>query len=76
MHRRVTGRVPEPDVLARLEERLAAFRARYEAAPQDAERLLAIGQAPPRRDVPAAEIAAWTLIASALFNLDAALCRG
>jgi hypothetical protein len=76
LHLRCTGREPGEDELALLAEALAAFRARYADDPDAAAALLAVGEAPLPEDLPAAELAAWTLIASAVLNLDASLNRG
>ena len=75
MHRRCTGRPPAPRELDLLAGLLAGFRRRYEAAPADAGRLLGVGSAPRSPGLPAPELAAWTLLASALLNLDATVCR-
>jgi hypothetical protein len=75
MFRRCTGRVPEDAELELLEHSLSGFRARYEAARADAEKLVATGTAPVPTNVDAAELAAWTMIASSLLNLDATIVR-
>ena len=67
--RRCTGRVPGEEELALLGAALAEFRARYAAAPEDATALLAVGEAPMSPDFAAEELAAWTLLASAVLNL-------
>ncbi|MCC7169233.1 MAG: PSD1 domain-containing protein [Planctomycetes bacterium] len=76
MFRRCTGSIPNARQSAALTAALADFRARYASAPQDAEALLTVGVAPrdPAADV--AELAAWTMVASALLNLDATITRG
>jgi hypothetical protein len=75
MFRRCTGRVPEDAELELLEHSLSGFRARYAAARADAEKLVATGTAPVPTNVDAAELAAWTMIASSLLNLDATIVR-
>jgi hypothetical protein len=75
MFRRCTGRRPDARALELLAARLTEFRRRYEAAPTDAEKLIKVGMAPVSRDVPLPELAAWTLIANAMLNLDATVCR-
>ncbi|MGE3172983.1 MAG: DUF1553 domain-containing protein [Planctomycetota bacterium] len=74
MHRRCTGRDPDAAGLRRLQEALSAFRGRFAAAPDDAAALLAVGTVPAAADTAPAELAALTLIASALLNLDATVC--
>jgi mono/diheme cytochrome c family protein len=72
---RCAGRDPEADEAAALAAALTDFRARYEAAPEDAAALLEVGMAAGgEHDV--VELAAWTMIANALFSLDAMICQG
>jgi hypothetical protein len=72
--RRCTGRAPDAATVERLVQKLIEFRRRYEAAPADAEKLVKVGMAPVSQEAPLAELAAWTLIASAVLNLDATVC--
>jgi hypothetical protein len=76
LHRRCTGRRPEPGELEALIAALARFRARYAAAPEDARALLEVGEAPLPIGIEPAELAAWTLVASAVLALDATNTRG
>jgi hypothetical protein len=76
MFLRCTGREPDADEAAALAAALDDFRARFAAAPEDARALVAVGEAPAPGEVEPAELAAWTMIASALFSLDATICRG
>jgi hypothetical protein len=73
--RRVTGARPDVGELNALRTTLADFRARYRAAPDDARALLAVGEAPRDTALDPAEHAAWTLLASAVLSLDAAITR-
>jgi hypothetical protein len=75
MHERCTSRAPDERELALLTTKLNEFRRRYEAAPTDAEKLVKVGMAPVTRDLPLPELAAWTLIASVLLDLDATISR-
>ena len=77
---RCAVRAPEESELGALAQALADFRARYAAAPDDARALLAVGESasPSELDAPGfdvSELAAWTLLASAVLNLDAVLTR-
>ena len=63
-------RVEEKEILAL---QLEAFRATYTAEPESATKLIAVGDSKPASDLPPAELAAWMLIASTVFNLDATL---
>jgi hypothetical protein len=72
---RVTVAEPREAALAALSQALEHFRARYAAAEDDANKLVAIGMAPRPEHVDARELAAWTMVASTVLDLDAALCR-
>ena len=63
-------RVEEKEILA---QQLEAFRATYTAEPESATKLIAVGDSKPASDLAPAELAAWMLIASTAFNLDATL---
>ncbi len=71
--RLVLARRPSARALEKLKDlfvaRLAAFRADDEAA----RALLEVGDSAPVRDLPPAELAAWTMVGSALLNLDETL---
>ncbi len=73
--RHCTGRVPEEAELERTAEALTAFRARYAESPDDAAALLEVGESPLPEDVDRSELAAWTMIANALFNLSETVTR-
>ena len=45
----------------------------YEAAPEEAKKLVTTGATKPADGIPAPELAAWTLIANQVLNLDEAL---
>ena len=76
MFRRCAGRVPDETELSSLASALEGFRRRYGEAPEDARRLVEVGGSPVPEGADVASLAAWTLVASALFNLDATICRG
>ncbi len=76
LFRRCTGRGPDGEELEALAEGLAGFRERYRLAPEDAAGLLEVGEAANPAELDPAELAAWTLVASAVLNLDAVLTRG
>ena len=58
-----------------LHDALLAFRSRFVADTAAARAQIAVGQSPVPTDVPAAELAAWTLIARLFLNLDEALVK-
>jgi len=51
------------------------FRTGYQAAPSDAQALLAVGESKTDPKIPPAELAAWTLVASEILNLDETLTK-
>ena len=55
------------------EKSLADFLRHYEEDSEDASKLLAIGEAPMDEDLAGPELAAWTMMANQLMNLDEAL---
>ncbi len=69
LHRRCTGRTPEPAARQALLAALGTWRERFAAAPDDAAKVA--GAADPAAT---AERAAWILLASACLSLDATLC--
>ena len=71
--RLVTARKPTDRECAILEQNLAAQRARYAADPEAAKKLLSVGESPVPGDVPAPELAAYTMVANLLLNLDEAV---
>ncbi len=67
----------QPDA-AELEEVQRAFNqhlARYQASPADAQRVVAAGDSTPRAHLPGPELAAYTLVANLLLNLDETVTR-
>jgi len=54
---------------------LEAALARYAREPAAAAALLAVGSSPVPPGAGAAELAAWTLVASQVLNLDESLCK-
>jgi hypothetical protein len=73
--RTAVGRRPKADEASATQEALAAHRARYAAAPEDATKLITFGDSKPDPALPAPELAAWTLTAGLLLNLDETLNR-
>ena len=52
---------------------LKEMRAFYEHQPEAAKKLLGVGESKPSEKVPASELAAMTMVANQLMNLDEAL---
>jgi hypothetical protein len=71
----VTSRWPTPAEADVLAENLAAQRARYTADTAAAEKVISVGESPVPKDVPVPELAAYTMVANVLLNLDEVLTR-
>jgi hypothetical protein len=73
--RTVLTRAPEEREAAVLERFYRQSLAHYQNDRKAAEALLSVGQAPRPADIDPAELAAWTAVARALFNLNEAITR-
>lgn len=73
--RRVTGKLPDSDLRKRLREDYELFRSYYQNHPSAAEQLLQTGNSTPSQNLNRSQLAAMTLIASTLLNLDQSLTR-
>jgi hypothetical protein len=73
--RRCTGRRADEGDLARSARSLAAFRERYASATDEAKQLVDVGESMAPAELDARELASWTLLASAILNLDASITR-
>jgi hypothetical protein len=73
--RLVTSRMPSEQETSILTETLAAERARYTADTEAAKKTLAVGESPVPDDVSAPELAAYTMIANLMLNLDEAVTK-
>ncbi|MCB9878627.1 MAG: PSD1 domain-containing protein [Planctomycetes bacterium] len=71
MYGRATGAALRDDTLQLAMQTLREQRQRYAADPEAARALLALGDTDPPAALPPAELAAWTLLASAFLDLDA-----
>ncbi len=69
--RRVTAQQPSPAALAALVALYDAERARFGNDRSAALGLLRTGERPPDTDLPPEDLAAWTVVASTILNLDA-----
>ncbi len=76
LFRLATARRPDAKELAELSAALKDLRAEYAAKPAEAARLIAIGETKPDARIPPAELAAWTMLASTVLNLDEVLNKG
>jgi hypothetical protein len=71
----VLARRPELDELAALADELQAHLSRFAQDPASARRLVTVGDSKPRPGLPEPELAAYTLVANTLLNLDETLTR-
>ena len=69
------SRSPEPEETAVLLQLLQTARQKFKADGPAAEKLLAIGHSPREASIPAAELAAWTTVASVILNLDETISK-
>jgi cytochrome c553 len=72
---RATSRLPRPEESKVLLGLLAKHRKDYAADPKAAEELLKLGDTPAPKDVPTAELAAWTSVCRVLLNLHETMTR-
>ncbi len=73
--RKVTARAPTPDEHTLLAATLATHRAHFTQDTAAAEKILLNGESKSTSAAPAPEIAAWTMLANLLFNLDETVTR-
>ncbi|MFM1823239.1 MAG: hypothetical protein RI967_1505 [Planctomycetota bacterium] len=77
LYRRATGDEPSRAAREAMAATLARHRARYTAAPDDARKLVMVGESPidPALADDPAELAAWTLVANAVLSSDAVIVK-
>jgi len=73
--RLATARLPNPKECAILGESLAAQRARYAGDAEAAKKAVAVGESPMPADTAPADLAAYTMVANLLLNLDEVLTK-
>jgi Protein of unknown function (DUF1553) len=73
--RRATGRQPAPDELAILSAGLAKRLATYQASADRATQLVSLGESKADTKIPTPELAAYTLTANVILNLDEVVTR-
>ncbi|HYK48430.1 MAG TPA: DUF1553 domain-containing protein, partial [Terriglobales bacterium] len=64
------ARIPPPQMAAVLEKSFSEMQKHYAANPKDARSLVNIGEKRRDSSIPEPELAAWTMIASEMLNLD------
>jgi hypothetical protein len=73
--RLLTSRLPSERELGIVRSVHEKQLARFRAEPEAAKRLLAVGESPRDESLPEAELAAWTMAASVLLNIDEAVTK-
>ena len=71
--RLATGRRPNAQESGVLRKVFDSQLTKYQAGPKDALRLLAVGDSPRNDRLPASDLAAWTVVANVILNLDEAV---
>ena len=71
-----TARLPKPREEALLLETFQIHYQELEANPEAAKELIAVGESKPDEALDAVEVAAWTMIANLILNLDEVLNKG
>ncbi len=74
-YKAVLARKPDTQELELLNEQLGKHLARYQQSPDDATKLITQGQSKAPAELAAPELAAYTLVASTILNLDETLTR-
>jgi hypothetical protein len=72
---RLLSRTLAPDERAIVRETLATVGKTYREKPEEAAKLVATGETPVPEGLDPSELAAWTIIASKIFNLDETVTR-
>ncbi len=76
MYRRAASRPPEAEELAVVLDAYRDHLAHYQSHPEAAKQLIAVGELPPDASLPPDELAAWTMVANLLLNLDEVINKG
>ena len=74
--RSTLARAPSPAEFAVLRGIYEKQLARFKASPEAAKKLLSVGEASRDESLDVAELAAWSIVASSLMNLDETLTKG
>jgi hypothetical protein len=74
-YRTVLSRKPDVEELAIVSDELAKHLERYKADESAAKQVITHGESKPKADLPAPELAAYTLVANMILNLDETLNR-
>lgn len=73
--RTVLSRSPRPDELAVVQKSLDQYLTRYRSDAEAARKVIAVGESKPKSGLPEPELAAYTLLANLVLNLDETVTR-
>ncbi len=73
--RTLLARQPDAEETTAIRAYFEKQLAKYQAKPDAAKKAINFGESPPPQDVPEPELAAWTLVANLILNLDEAIVR-
>ena len=76
LFRQATGRLPDARETQVLQAALQKHLTAYRAAPEQARAAITFGESTPHPDLDPAELAAWTLLANLVLNLDEVVTKG
>jgi hypothetical protein len=76
LFRTATGRLPEAQEIAILQQALTKHLASFRAQPEEALKAIRYGESKPDETIDAAELAAWTMVANLVLNLDEMVTKG
>jgi hypothetical protein len=71
----VLARRPAPEEIAVVQELLDKTQTKYQQQPEAAKQAIRYGESQPKTGLPEPELAAYTLVANLLLNLDETLTR-
>jgi hypothetical protein len=74
-YRLLLARHASPDEVAILKEFFQSQLTKYQSVPAEAKKAITFGETPPTVGVNEVELAAWTLVANLILNLDEAIVR-
>jgi hypothetical protein len=75
-YRLVLARRPRPEEVEVVKEMLADQLADYRKSPEEAAKLLGVGESPRDASLDPIELAAWAVVSSTVLNLDEAVTKG
>jgi hypothetical protein len=76
LFRMATSRLPEVSEIAILQQALTKHLASFRAQPEEAQKAISYGESKPDEKIDAAELAAWTMVANLVLNLDEIVTKG